>query len=400
MTYPQKTTPVAQQAVSVGITLWCLVWSSPLSAGEPRLRQTFLGHTGDVRCVAIGPDGETLASGSADNTIRFWNVASGKERATLKAAEYWVDSVAFSPDGKTLASGGGGNIIKLWDVRTRKATTLLGEVSQYASPLVMFSPDGKILASGGQCIRDITLFDLTTGKQRATLQRDDLEGIRALAFTPDGKTLASLGVLDGIERWRVATGKLAPEPPPPTAAAKLIAQLSAADFRSRRQASAELRKLGIPVLPALRRAATAKNEPEVQRRLEWLRSQIEDATLIDAGGFYFAAFSPDAKTLAAARARDNHVKLWEVITGNERVSLKVRAVAVGCVAFSPDSRMLAIGRADGTIKLWDVAKGQELATLRGHTDTVRCVVYLADGRLLASGSADKTIKLWEVAKPR
>jgi len=45
--------------------------------------------------VAISPDGKTIASGGADNTIRFWDVASGKEQATLKnASVHWVDSVA------------------------------------------------------------------------------------------------------------------------------------------------------------------------------------------------------------------------------------------------------------------------------------------------------------------
>jgi len=396
MTYPHNATPVGKHALWLGITLGCLVWSSPLSAQEPKLRLTFLGHTREVQCVAISPDGNTLASGSADNTVRFWDVASGKEQATLKAAKYCVDSVAFRPDGKTLASGSGGNKIQLWDVGTRKGTTLFYKLSQYASPLVVFSPDGKALASGGQCIGDIRLWDLTTGKQTATLKGYDAYGVRALAFTPDGKTLVSLGVHDGIKRWEVATGKEAPEPPP-AAAAKLIAQLSAESFRSRQQASDELKRFGIPVLPALRQAAKAKNELDVQRRLELLVSEIEDATLMGADSFYCAAFSPDGKTLATAN-RDNSLKLWDVVTGNERVSLKGHVGAVECVAFSPDGKTLAAGSDDGTIKLWDVAKGKELATLKGHTGRVLSLAYSADGRMLASGSADKTIKLWDVAK--
>jgi hypothetical protein len=67
--------------------------------------------------------------------------------------------------------------------------------------------------------------------------------------------------------------------PAPQAVAKLIAQLRADHFRSRQQASAELEKLGDPVLPALRKAATANVELEVQRRIELVVSRIQAASV-------------------------------------------------------------------------------------------------------------------------
>jgi len=130
MTYPQTATPLGKHAFWVGITLGWLAWPTPLAAQEPEPRFTLRGHTKEVQCVVISPDGTTLASGSADNTVQFWDVASGKEHAVVKAAEFWVDSVAFSPDGKTLASGGGGNKVQLWDVATRQGTTLYDKLSQ------------------------------------------------------------------------------------------------------------------------------------------------------------------------------------------------------------------------------------------------------------------------------
>jgi WD40 repeat protein len=89
----------------------------PLTSINPEdisLLNTFTGHTNIVRSVAFSPDSQTLASGSYDNTIKLWNLASGKELRTLTGHKNEVTSVAFSPDGRTLASSGEDQTIKLW----------------------------------------------------------------------------------------------------------------------------------------------------------------------------------------------------------------------------------------------------------------------------------------------
>ena len=104
-------------------------------------------HTDAVRSVAFSSDRKTMASGSYDETIILWDVASGKPSLTLKGHTDWVLSVAFSPDGKTLASGSLDKTIILWDVASGKPTlTLKGHTGTVWS--VAFSPDGKTLASG------------------------------------------------------------------------------------------------------------------------------------------------------------------------------------------------------------------------------------------------------------
>ena len=74
------------------------------------------GHKGAVWSVSFSPDGNFLASGSDDETIRLWEVGTGQHSGTLTGHTDWVRSVAFSPDGTTLASGSDDGTIRLWDI--------------------------------------------------------------------------------------------------------------------------------------------------------------------------------------------------------------------------------------------------------------------------------------------
>ncbi len=66
--------------------------------------------------VAYSPDGGTLASGSWDGTVRFWDAASGTERRALATGIAKVYAVAFSPDGLQLAAAGSGGAVVVFDV--------------------------------------------------------------------------------------------------------------------------------------------------------------------------------------------------------------------------------------------------------------------------------------------
>ncbi|MEG4092943.1 WD40 domain-containing protein [Microcoleus sp. Pol12B4] len=99
-----------------------------------------------VWSVAFSPDGKTLASGSFDQSIKFWDVATGKVIKTFRGAQKGALSIAFSSDGKTLASASFDNTIELWDVATGKSIDRLTGHKNWVLRIA-FSPDGKTLAS-------------------------------------------------------------------------------------------------------------------------------------------------------------------------------------------------------------------------------------------------------------
>src|SRR6185312_2910061 len=135
------------------------------------------------------------------------------------------------------------------------------------------------------------------------------------------------------------------------------------------------------------------------------------------GGRYVVslAFQPGAARLARAESCQSptgqFVRLWDLEHGRDRLSFpfgveeKNALIKVGCVAFSPDGRRLAVGaepgnHTTGVIGIHDPETGRVLQTLRGHTSVVCAVAFSPDGHRLASASLDKTIKLWDVLTGR
>ena len=78
--------------------------------------RTLTGHTSSVYSIAYSPDGQTLSSGSLDETIRLWDVSTGEHLRTLEGHTDNVNSVVFSPDGQTLVSGSSDGTVLLWDL--------------------------------------------------------------------------------------------------------------------------------------------------------------------------------------------------------------------------------------------------------------------------------------------
>ena len=107
----------------------------------------------------------------------------------LRAPE--LSTVALSPDGKTLAAQWGSSDIKLWDLASGRERLTLKERSRVTC-ILAYAPDGQTLASGSFHAGDVILWDVSAGNATKTFYPGQRE-LRSLAFAPDGKTWRAEG---------------------------------------------------------------------------------------------------------------------------------------------------------------------------------------------------------------
>jgi WD40 repeat protein len=466
--------------------------------------RTFVGHPAYVFSVSFSPDGTRLVSAAADKSVKVWDVQTGRELLSLDKDGHVNGRVTFSPDGQFLAcssqlvlrEGGRGAAITVRDARTWKETfswktgaqpwvnvafspdskRLAGIVSDGTVQLwdvptwkeglsfpsgarnsfgLAFSPDGYRLA-GAFPDKTVKVWDVVTGREVLCL-RGHTGGVVALAFSPDGQRLVSGSADETLKIWDAASRQegitiphagseiaFSPDGQRLAAGAKVWDATSGKPIVTLEHTGAVP---GAAYSPDGQRLAGIDADKENWTSKIWYASSGKIISAFKAPrGIAHLAFSPDGQRLAAGGEVDGMVRVWDVVSVQETLTLKASTtkivealcfspdgqrlatsgrtaqpvrvwdlttgqavltlpplggVVCRALAFSPDGSRLAtgaqgqVGALGGEIKIWDATTGQDSLTLKGHTSFVNCVAFSPDGKRLVSGSYDQTVKLWD-----
>ena len=336
---------------------------------------------GAVHSVSFSPDGKLVASCGKNWWVNVWDAASGERIMPLRGHEMGVNGVSFSPDMKQLASAGVDGKVRLWDVAT---WDLIHTLTANVQPVldVSFSPDGKRLASAGED-GTVRVWDATTGLE-VMVFNGHLQAVTSVSFSPDGTRLASSSRDSTVLVWDLTFDQSV------LAFAKSSERMPAVSFS-----------------PDGTRLASAR--PDKTVRLWDVASGQQLNTLKGhSANVKSVSFSPDGTRLASASGDffyskgrpvpgEFEVKVWDVVTGQELMTLNGDVDAILGVVFSPDGTLLATGSIDGTVQVWNANNGQEVNTWKGHSSQVSGVAFSPDGASLASAGIDGTTKLWAAA---
>lgn len=355
-----------------------LVISSPVLANEKPEIFVQMGHSLVVTSVAFSPDGRYIASGSADNTVKLWEVSTSREIRTLLGRKSGVSSVAFSPDGRYIVSGSWDKTIKLWDVATgREIRTLVGHSQAVTS--VAFSPDEKYIVSGSGD-KTIRFWDISTGREIRTLA-DHTKEVTTVAFSPDGKYVASGSRDKTIKLWDVATGMEIK-----TFAGHLNAVTSVAFSPDGRYIVSG--SYGTVKIWEVSTARTLKTFTGSQR---YQNKEIESV-----------GFSRDGKYVLSAsiRSLEENLQIWEVRTGRELKTFKNITINLTAMGFSPDGKTVLTGTMDRSgysLRFWDLSTGRAFRKMGGDVNVGgNSVAFSPDGRYLLAEAPWGTLRLFDI----
>ncbi|XP_011500808.1 PREDICTED: notchless protein homolog 1 [Ceratosolen solmsi marchali] len=370
-----------------------------------RCTGTLEGHREAVVSVAFSPNGEVLASGSGDTTVRLWDIHTQTPKLVCEGHRHWVLCLAWSPCGTKVASACKNGRIILWDSDTGKQLSkdMVGHKMWITSlswePYHRNSECRKLVSACKDT--DLRIWDTKLSKTLLVLA-GHTQCVTSVKW--GGRGLIYSGSQDRtIKVWRAEDGILCRTLEGHahwinTLALNVDYVLRVGPFRIIRDEnnSTDPQEYALKEYEALGEEKLVSGSDDFTLFL-WKPEKEKKSVARMTGHQQLindVKFSPNGRIIASA-SFDKSIKLWDAVTGKYISSLRGHVQAVYSIAWSADSRLLVSGSADSTLKVWSMKTKQLSQDLPGHGDEIYAVDWAPDGIRVASGGKDKILRLWQ-----
>ena len=355
------------------------------------------GHTQSVNAVAFSPDNRWLASGGKDNVIKIWDLTNGNVLRTLYGHSSNINALAVSDDGLLLASGSGNvkddrdfgifikggvvggedNTVRIWNVQTgRELHVLRGHELPVGG--VAFSRDGRFLTSASG--DSVKMWDVAAGtelgSQKTKYEKSGGEKLGSLSIFGSSKTEKQQQ--QRFKNFRLSASKIAVSANGQTAA---FGQPDKAIKIYDAQSGREIRELSFKASPQAENSSLAFSadatlvafaktsesvcvqEAVTGRERYCVKTEISKTP-------QRVQFSPDGRFLVTATANSAVLKLWDATNGQLIRDLNNagdRAANFRVISFSRDSNLIAaVAPGSKAIRIFATNTGSETLTLQSR----------------------------------
>ncbi|XP_054724725.1 protein qui-1-like [Uloborus diversus] len=353
------------------------------------LLHTLSGHSDAICSVQVQPN-DTFLVTAGGNKVMVWNFTRPKREAInhLKPKVKRVDShrepiscLAVSKDGTLAVSGSKDNLLKMWNLAT-------GEVSQtlsgHTAPVtcVMFAPSGLFIVSGSE---DTTLrvFGLPLGLAEVTFKEHQSK-VLSVDIGADSRRVLSCDSQGYHRLWTADAGSQIYAYIKPTCLVTLSGNTVFAvtgkndnvlkfwplmDVEGEKSVSHSDTILCYTVTHDCATVITGSNDMSL-KVWEVATGKLTQVLAGHEGSVTCVCVASLSPSLVASGSSDCSLILWDMLTGSDNLTLRGHTDTVKCVSLTPDGVTLISGSTDNTIQLWNAQTGERISMLDLHAQLV------------------------------
>jgi WD40 repeat protein len=420
---------IGRLAAEEGKATYEMQKSIRLALKNLRLQLELRGHENKVNQMVFSPENQslhTLATASADGTIRLWSLNPQTVYNTVLKPLHvlaWTEakeqpmanitSVAFSPDGLQIAAiAANSPQVKVWSVESGRMV-LSNLIGLTDATEVMFSPNGEWIIAAHRD-QSISIWDAATGQLQDRLpQAGDVKSIQ---LSPNGQFLLSASLNGTAQLWRLKPDLAIADSATPFKAYAIATlphggSINQSVFSPKGQWVATASNTGQAKIwdtATGKLLRTFEQKKPVPSGLLQVANSLTQGMRNAAQPIVQMKFSPNGQILVTTDP-SHRVWLWDIPSGTRKNDVIIPEASVAeapeaedsLMSLSPDARMIATVDSDAvgsreshTAHLWDMQTGKEMATLPEQESAINTVQFSPDGSYVATATADGVVRFW------